>query len=218
MFQFAIFGFPVRIHWLFWVTCVVLGGGFRAQGSGEWIQIAVFTAVVFVSIMVHELGHAVVGRKYGGKPSILLHGLGGLTMFPRMKLNRAQSILLSLAGPAAGLMLWFAVTLIARLINTDEALANYTIRTLIFLNLFWSIFNLLPILPMDGGQILRSALGPKNARLSSIIGTVTAGILCMLALLAGLWIVGLFLAFMAYNNFQSSRQPASPLQGGVHHG
>ncbi len=212
MLRFNLFAFPVQVHWLFWVTCAILGGGFYARTAMDWLQIAVWTAVVFVSIMIHELGHAAVGRKLGARPSILLHGLGGLTILPGLKADRAQSILLSLAGPGAGLLLGILVLLFAPMLPTKEPLALFTISSLLFVNIFWSFFNLLPIMPMDGGQVMREMLGPRNLQITAIIGTVTAALLAVLAFLLGQWILAIFLLVLAYSNFKQSGQ----IQGGIY--
>ncbi len=212
MLHFNIFGFPVQIHWLFWVTCVILGGGFGARSSMDWMQIAVWTAVVFVSIMVHELGHALVGRRLDAKPSILLHGLGGLTILPGLKARRDQSIMLSLAGPGAGFLLGGLVLVIAPLINSGEQLARYALGSLLYVNIFWSFFNLLPVMPMDGGQVMRDVLGPGKLKTTAIIGAVCAGLLAVLALVYGFWIMAIFLAVLAYSNYKQSGQ----IQGGVY--
>lgn len=218
MLRFSVFGFPVQVHWLFWVTCAVLGGGFYAKSPADWMEVAIFAAVVFVSIMAHELGHAVVGKRLGAHPAILLHGLGGLTVLPNLRASRPQSVMLSLAGPLAGLALGALVFLLAPVLNTGERIAQFTIASLLYVNIFWSLFNLLPILPMDGGQILRALLGPRRLRASAIVGTAVAVALCGLALLAGMWILAIFMGFLAYNNYRSATHPAAPVQGGVHHG
>ena len=212
MLRFTLFGFPVQIHWLFWVTCAILGGGFYARGPEDWLRIAIWTAVVLVSIVVHELGHALAGRRYGGRPSILLHGLGGLTILPGLRLDRGRSILLSLAGPLAGLALGGLTLLAAPLLVTSEPLARYTLASLLYVNIFWSFFNLLPILPLDGGQIMRSLLGPTRRRQSAIVGTAVAGLLAALALAIGQWILAIFFAVLAYGNYRESGQ----IQGGVY--
>jgi stage IV sporulation protein FB len=74
MLKFSILGIPVGVDWWFWLMCILLGGGFYAKAPEDWHRVAVWTAVVFVSIMVHELGHALAARRFGVKPLIKLHG------------------------------------------------------------------------------------------------------------------------------------------------
>lgn len=212
MLRFVFAGFPVQIHWLFWVTCAVLGGGFYARSLQDWLFVAVWTAVVFVSIMVHELGHALVGRSYGSRPSILLHGLGGLTVLPGLRVTRWRSVLLSAAGPAAGLLLGVVALLLRPVLQPSEALGHFAFGSLVYVNILWSLFNLLPVMPMDGGQILGSLLGPRRRRVTAVVGAVTAGVLCVLSLLAGQWILAVFLGVLAFSNYRSTGQ----VPGGVH--
>ena len=79
--NFALFGFPVRIHPLFWLVALILG-----PKTGELRENAVWVAAMLISILVHELGHALVMRAYGLQPSITLHIMGGLT-----SANRGQA-------------------------------------------------------------------------------------------------------------------------------
>ena len=103
--HFVLFGFPVRVHPFFWLATLFLGSNSEnLQSLLAWI------AAVFVAILVHELGHALVMRAYGLRPAITLHGLGGVTsdrgsgqFVPR--LYAFEQILISLAGPAAGFLL-----------------------------------------------------------------------------------------------------------------
>ena len=91
-------GIPVRIRGLFLVMAGVLG---MSQGGPD--VVAVWIAIVFVSVLVHELGHALVGRMFGLAPQIELHAMGGTTSWiePR-EIGHARGIAISLAGPFAG--------------------------------------------------------------------------------------------------------------------
>ena len=71
--HFVLFGFPVRIHPLFWLMALVLGYNSGAQEVAAWV------VAVLIAILVHEWGHALAMRSYGLRPSITLHGLGGVT-------------------------------------------------------------------------------------------------------------------------------------------
>src|SRR5262245_32925226 len=102
MLKFRLLGIPVLIDWWFWLSAVLLGGGFSARGPEDWVRVAVWTGVIFVSILVHEMGHALAGAHFGARPGIKLHGLGGLTYLPGANFSRGQSIAASAAGPAAG--------------------------------------------------------------------------------------------------------------------
>lgn len=111
--HFRIFGFPVRVSPWFWGVAVmlVIGGGKRVDP----IEALVWVAVMFVSILVHELGHAFAQRHYGGRPWIVLYGFGGLAISDDRDRTPRSQILISLAGPAAGFLLAVLVMLIVRL-------------------------------------------------------------------------------------------------------
>ena len=75
--HFRILGFPVRVHPFFWVSTLLLGMG---GGEADPVETLIWIGVVFISILVHELGHAVMQRRYGGRPWVTLYGLGGLAV------------------------------------------------------------------------------------------------------------------------------------------
>lgn len=109
--HFRLFGFPVRVHPWFWLSTVILG----LAGSGEEtdpMELVAWVGVVFVSILVHELGHAIAQRRYGGHPWITLHAMGGLASCDDCDRRTLSQIIISLAGPFAGFVL-VALTLLA---------------------------------------------------------------------------------------------------------
>jgi len=106
--HFRVFGFPVRIHPFFWVTTVLTG--INTKGGTPPSELLIWIGVVFVSILVHELGHAFLQRRFGGRPWITLHGIGGLASCDDCDRSPHSQILISLAGPAAGFL--FALTII----------------------------------------------------------------------------------------------------------
>jgi hypothetical protein len=101
--RFRVGPIPVRIEFPFFLVTVLLGytGGRRSA-----MFLLGWTVAVFISVTVHELGHAVVGRVYGGSTSIVLHGMGGLTFRNGGRYPSArQDILISLAGSATEIIL-----------------------------------------------------------------------------------------------------------------
>ncbi len=124
--NFMIFGFPVRIAWTFWIGAVVIGhsfaSGFDSQlqelSPGIFPLLFLWTACLFVSILIHELGHAFAFRYYGMESSIVLYHFGGLAIpsslrrsssdgfvnaFSPPRLSEASDLVISLAGPVAQL-------------------------------------------------------------------------------------------------------------------
>ena len=164
--HFTIAGIPIRIEWSFWLIAVFLGYGAR---SG-WLLVA-WVAIVLVSILVHELGHAVALRVYHQRPRVVLHAFGGLTYGSSAYRSRAQSIVVSAAGPfTAFFLLGVPAYFLQDSIDLRTQYDLYVIaHDVAWVNIAWSIVNLLPILPLDGGNIATSIFGRPAARMISIV-------------------------------------------------
>src|SRR5262245_2158642 len=117
-----------------------------------WVVIAT------VSVLVHELGHAIAFRAYGSSATIRLHGLGGLTTGAR--LPPARNLVVSLAGPLSGLILLGvpAVLIASSEVGDGDRLWGLALEYAILINVVWSLVNLLPVLPLDGGNVIQSLL------------------------------------------------------------
>ncbi len=235
--HFRLAGFAVRVHPMFWVIGLILGiqGGAGPAETGTWV------ACMFVSILIHELGHALLIRRYGWSSRIILYHFGGLATFdgpetylPTYNANESSPkamILISAAGPGAGFLL---AALVAGMVFLGggqvtlhasfpifwdvTGIENFRllilIRDLLFINIFWGIMNLLPVYPLDGGQIARELLSLRNPRdgiersllLSTATGVVIA-VACLMGLDGGLFVAVLFglLAFQSYKMLQALR-------------
>src|SRR5262249_52766149 len=126
--------------------------------------VVTWVAIVLISVMVHELGHALMVKRYGIEPQITLYALGGLTRFqPSPTLRRRDHVLISLAGPFAGFLLGglviAAVRLWPRYFEDLSLLGAFALWRLLVVNFAWGVVNLLPVLPFDGGHVLEHALG-----------------------------------------------------------
>jgi len=158
--RFSLFGIPVRVHPLFWLMAAFVVWN-AVEGRLDLVVIGMI--VVFVSVLVHELGHAFVMRAYGWPPNILLYHFGGLAMSPMARsLSPLRSILLSLAGPFAGFLLYGIVWSFDFYLHQIQSPWLLQIRVFVaiyflkWVNLYWGLLNLLPIYPLDGGQVSRS--------------------------------------------------------------
>lgn len=112
--NFSCFGFPVRVHPAFFVLPLLLGNGLITPAVNQGVGLLVVTGIFFVSILIHELGHAVAFRYFGIPSRIVLYWMGGLAIpessrawgnRPTGALNPNQQIVISFAGPAFGLAL-----------------------------------------------------------------------------------------------------------------
>jgi len=176
--NFSLFGIPVRVHPFFWVVSAVMGW------SHDWRSTLIWMACVFVSILVHEMGHALTADYYGWNPHVVLYWCGGYAAyFPSWSRSTGRSILVTFAGPGAGFVLYGILFGVERLLVHEHVhLSQYTrlaFRYMEFINLWWGLVNLLPVYPLDGGQISRAALGHwrphDGVDLSLKISLVVAG-------------------------------------------
>jgi stage IV sporulation protein FB len=238
--HFRLLGFPVRVHPFFWVTTLLLGMG---GGPADPLKTLVWIAVVFVSILVHEMGHATLQRTFGGHPWITLYGFGGLASCNDCDRSPSRQITMLVAGPIAGFLLaavlilgmWLtghAIGFAASAERVDLAsigidravvqplgpfaayfepvqshLGNDIIADLLQVNILWGLFNLLPVYPLDGGQISRELFTLGNPR-SGIIQSLqlsvgVAAILAVYALLHHQFFLCLMFGYLAYASFQT---------------
>ena len=182
-----------------------IGGGLHAANSTDILLVLVFVFAGFLSIMIHELGHALTIRKYGLPAAITLRAFGGYASFPADKLDRKQSFVVTAAGPALQFVFGVLLIVLAPSISIPEgSLFLPFLRDLIWVSIAWSILNCLPVYPMDGGQMMAAILGPKkqhNVHLISSIVAVIIGIAGYLYL--GTILLPIFMALFAWQNWQS---------------
>jgi Zn-dependent protease len=202
--RFRIGKIPVVVQPTFLVMAAVLGvWGRDLRVSVAWI------AVVFVSVMLHELGHATAGLVFGLQPRIELHGMGGTTAWSTTrKLNAAQRVTISLAGPCAGFAVWGIVRSLGpgAFPRFED---GFVYNSLVEVNLKWGLLNLLPMLPLDGGSVMTHLLnaftGGRGERPARIVSIAVAGVGLAAALLLtggranGAWLAMLAILFASDN-------------------
>ncbi len=208
--SFRLGDIPIRVHPYFWLTTCLLGLDLRQPAADILSHVAVWTALVFVSVLVHELGHVLMGRFFGSRGHILLTGFCGLAVGSSELPQRSQRIAVLLAGPGAGFLLagvvagiyevlnpGYVLHLLGSLFHVDVGIApsatmpsellRFALYNALWINIFWGLVNLLPIWPLDGGQICREICqayrGREGLRLALQISVFTAGGLAALALL-----------------------------------
>ncbi len=109
--KFRFLDVPVRVHPVFWLVSALMGGIQERHLS----VVALWMACVFVSILVHEYGHALMAKRFYGSPSIVLWGMGGLC-FSQGERTPRQRLAVILSGPGAGFALLALVILITSLV------------------------------------------------------------------------------------------------------
>ena len=151
--------------------------------------------------MIHEFGHAFAFRKFGGRPSVHLYGMGGYATAPG-RFTRQQSIFISAAGPVVEIITGVLCLLVLLSLPSPDPLFGFFLQLMAMICIFWGILNLAPILPLDGGHILESVMqnSPKKV---ALISTVTGiAIAIAFAVLLGMYFAAAFFGYLAFRNWQ----------------
>jgi Zn-dependent protease len=210
-----LFGFPVHLDLSFVVIMGLIGwvGPIQTAGLGL-AQLAadmiLWLAVATLAVLVHELGHAVVARTTGARPAIALTGFGGLTTYvPPGPLSRGRSLAIALAGPFSGLAVGGVLLVVRSAVDpVYGSLAYRVIWYGLFTTIGWSVLNLIPVVPLDGGQAMRELLpgSPEERSRRASMGSVVVLVpLIGLALWLRQPIIALFLLFYGVTNVQALR-------------
>ncbi|MEN3940520.1 M50 family metallopeptidase [Prosthecobacter sp. SYSU 5D2] len=208
MLRFNLFGFPIVIHWVFWLTMAMLGGGFQANTPEAMQRVLVWVVAGFLSILIHELGHATVMRHFGAQQvHIVLHGFGGYAQGQR-RFQRQQDFFVSAAGPffqiAAGVAVWWLMDAW----RPEARLGVYFMSSFVTVSLIWAVLNLFPIIPLDGGHIMQAILGPRQQRTALRISMICALGFGLYAITVGQIFIVIFFAMFAYNNWKQLKGEA----------
>jgi stage IV sporulation protein FB len=205
--RFSLLGFPVRITPVFWVVALFLSGGGTPQDA------IVVVAAILISILVHELGHAVLQRAFGGQPEIVLYAFGGYASAYGVRESWWRNILISLAGPFAGFFLAGLVWGYVHLAGEPEApMARVFVTAMLWINIVWGVLNLLPIWPLDGGRVSREVLTLLMKPATGIVVSlaISAVVAAGLALWCwvqtqSVWNTALF-GMLAYQSYETMQQ------------
>jgi Zn-dependent protease len=212
-----VLGFPVHLDLSFLLVLGLLGymSGITTRHLPLWVVIGT------LAVLVHELGHAAAARTAGAQPHIALIGFGGVTTFvPPQPLSRLRSLGISLAGPAVGLLIGGGLLLLKKELGIGLDPFSWqadALRIGIVTCLGWSVLNLLPVLPLDGGQAMRELLpGDPSSRTRRAAGVsvAVAGLAAISALLASQPFLGVFMLFFGLNNVLALRQLAAERRSG----
>lgn len=207
--QLRIAGIPIRIEPVFFVIAALFGLSYADEAVS---LVFVWVAVTLVSILVHELGHALVLKAFGQPSSIVLHGLGGVTISNR-RLSKGRSVAVSVAGSLVALVvLWLPAQALDHSTwwNEQDLWVRGAVTFTAFANLWWSVANLLPIRPLDGGNVVAELFGVPASRRVSLVVAAAAGVV---ALRIGQQYAGLFallLAFQSWQEIANERKGAGP--------
>ena len=221
-------GIKIEVHWTF--TLLLIWVAFlEIQKGSDLNRILLNEAlilVLFVCVILHELGHALTAKKFGVKTkNILLLPIGGVATLEKMPEKPAQELWIALAGPAVNVVIAILLLLVVPVrsyfnfdsIVLEEMLYEPTLQNFLFYlfiaNVMLVVFNLIPAFPMDGGRVLRALLSFKLGRISATniaasIGQGLAFIFFVLGLFFNpfLILIALFIFLGAYGENQMVKQ------------
>ena len=225
--KFRLLDISVRVNPFFWAMAALLGWEGR-NGA----DIIIWVACVFVSILVHEFGHALTTRSaFHQQPSVILYYMGGLCTSDGEQNHLWKRALVLIMGPMAGFLLcglvlalglgilgigylpFYGGFQIHRYPSWFIQFPEWLIRcilsgyfSLVEINVLWGLFNLLPIFPLDGGQLagvfLTMHSRREGARRGYIVGMVSASLLAVYLFTQKQTYNALFVASLAIMNFQ----------------
>ena len=243
--NFRLLGFNVRVTWGFWVAAAVLGwnwsqgihalavaSGMDSPSPAAILLIWIFA--IFVSILVHELGHAVAFQRFGKNSRIVLYHFGGLAIpdsfgawnaARQSHIGPREQVIISAAGPAFQLALAAVVIAIAIALQISVSIPFYgnTPGTLpgsaalfalffflIMPSIFWAILNLAPILPLDGGHIAHNLMKMWNinrpTHAAHMLSVGTGAVVGLYFMSTGQPFVAIMFLMFAASNWQAMQQ------------
>lgn len=195
---------PIRIFPFFWVLITVIGWLNTASIMGTALWIVIIT----ISILVHEFGHALTALAFGQQAEIDLVGLGGLTRRSGAAIRKWQEFFVVLNGPCAGFLLFALSYQLLSFINAERFPTwTYILEVFMYVNLYWNILNLLPVIPLDGGHLMRVALegffGFKGLKISLMLSLILAGLLSLLFFVVQYLFAAILFLMLAFESYRA---------------
>lgn len=201
---------PVKIAPSFFVMAAIIGfiNTFSLPGTLIWM------CVIFISVLVHEYGHALAATFFGQSARIQLFAFGGLTIPQGKHLKEWQEFIVIAMGPLFGLAL-FGLTLLVPIpalleLGMVGPYLAYFVAVTRFINLFWTLVNLVPILPLDGGHLVRVVLqkfiGQKAWKVSFVLSLILSAIGSMAFFYMGYFLIGIIFLLFTFQSAETLRQ------------
>lgn len=197
---------PIRIHPLFWMIIFLIG----------WLSTASFPMtflwafIIFFSVLIHEYGHAFTAIFFGQKAQIDLVAMGGVTQRSGPKLSLLQEFFVVLNGPLAGLLLYYLASKSTQLTPlTHYPIVAYGLKVTTEINWIWTLFNLIPVQPMDGGRLFSILMeyffGVRGVSFALFISMVLAGALAALCFYFNFLFGGAILFMFMFESYRDWR-------------
>ncbi len=215
----SIFGIPIYIDssWLIIIALMTWANG--SEFANQWQPVLAFSAglamalLLFGSVLLHELGYSLAARSQGIQVnSITLFIFGGIAAIDRESKTPEAAFQVAIAGPAVSFMLFVLLAVVGNFLP-DKSLLKSLVADLAKINLVLGLFNLIPGLPLDGGQVLKAAVWKLTGdRFAGVHWAAKTGkALGMTAIALGLFLVfladdfsGLWIALIGWFAFQNA--------------
>lgn len=225
---------PVRISPWFWLIALFISGGMQATRAPEAI---LGVLAIAVSILIHELGHSLAFARFGISSRIVLYQFGGLAI-PEMShsefgrkpsIGPQEHIVIAAAGPfvqiSAGILVCCGLALGGFQIpdilylnqlfpagdRTLPAGAARFFILFIWVSIFWALLNLVPVLPLDGGQIARNALllsgNSDPVRTALLLSTLSGAAVAIYGFTIGQPYLAIMFGMLAYSSYRDMQGP-----------
>lgn len=193
---------------------LILAFGIGWLNSPSLEGVVMWAIVIFVSILIHELGHALTAISFGQTVQVTFMPLGGLTSRSGPKLSSLKEFLIVLNGPLAGFALYFLCSFFLQGLD-QKAPLGYMLLIGTYINLIWTILNLFPVFPLDGGKLmmilLEKIFGGKGGRFAYVISIAFAAVCSIFFFLSHELFAGsifALFAFESYRGFQMGKYAA----------
>lgn len=221
-------GIKVQIHWTFWLLFVFVA--FMVYSAGgtatDLLWNFAFITLLFLCVIFHEFGHALMARKFGvGTRSITLLPIGGLASLKEMPENPMEEFYIAIAGPLVNVviaLLLYPFVPLENYIGQDPEVLQEQLSMidgsnflffLFFVNIALVLFNMLPAFPMDGGRVFRALLSLKMGRIRATrVAAAVGKFLAFLFFIYGLFysvilaVIAVFIYFGAHSENISVQQ------------
>lgn len=198
---------PITIYPSFWILTALIAILF---GEGDFLKMFIWVVVIFISVLFHEFGHALTALLFGRNPRIELVAMGGLTYHDGEKLPFWKQFFITLNGPVFGFIIVIAVFLLKDIPALSTGYAGQLLLQILVVNVIWTLVNLLPILPLDGGQLLRITLEKffdyKGLRYAFLSSAIISLAFCLILFLTQNFLAGAVFFLFAFENFDNYRK------------